>query len=233
MSNQNYSLTTFSSSGKLTQIDYAMSAVNNGQPTIGVKSKNGVVILSVLPQLSPLAEPNSVERISCITRHVGIGYSGLGGDYRVLLHKTRKTASEYKLQYGENIPVLQAAKACAETCQEYTQRGGVRPFGCSVLIAGYDTIGQSQLYQIDPAGTYFKAKAAAIGKNSTKVQQFLEKRIDDDIEIEDAIHLALIAAKEAADTPINQDTIHIALARDDGLFYNLSHEEITEYCQLD
>eukprot|EP00461_Guttulinopsis_vulgaris_P001416 UN01416 len=196
-----------------------MAAVNNGQPTIGVKSKNGVVILSVLPQLSPLAEPNSVERISCITRHVGIGYSGLGGDFRVLLHKTRKTASQYKLQYGEDIPVLQAAKAAAETCQEYTQRGGVRPFGCSVLIAGYDNIKQTQLYQVDPAGTWFKAKAAAIGKNSTKVQQYLEKRISDDIEIEDAIHLALTAAKEASDSPINADTIHIALARDDWFIF--------------
>lgn len=223
------SLTTFSASGKLTQIDHAMAAVNNGTPTIGVKSNTGVVILSVLPQLSPLAEVDSVERISCINRHIGIGYSGLGGDFRVLLSKVRKTAAEYKLQYGENIPVVQCAKVTAETCQEYTQRGGVRPFGCCVLIAGYDSLSNAQLYQVDTAGTWWKAKATAIGKSSPKVIQFLEKRVTDELEIEDAIHLAITAAKEASDTAINADTIHIALARDDGNFVNLSREEVVEY----
>lgn len=206
-----------------------MAAVNNGTPTIGVKSKTGVVILSVLPQLSPLADVDSVERISCITRHIGMGYSGLGGDFRVLLSKVRKTAGEYKLQYGEDIPVVECAKIAAETCQEYTQRGGVRPFGCCVLIAGYDDLNNAQLYQVDTAGTWWKAKATAIGLASTKVMQFLEKRVTDELEIEDAIHLAITSAKEASDTAINADTIHIALARDDGIFVNLTREEIVEY----
>lgn len=206
-----------------------MAAVHKGTPTVGVKSKTGVVILSVLPQLSPLAEVDSVERISCITRHIGMGYSGLGGDFRVLLSKVRKTAGEYKLQYGEDIPVVECAKIAADTCQEYTQRGGVRPFGCCVLIAGYDELNNAQLYQVDTAGTWWKAKATAIGKSSPKVMQFLEKRVTDELEIEDAIHLAITAAKEASDTAINADTIHIALARDDGIFVNLSRDEIVEY----
>jgi len=227
--NTNYSLTTFSASGKLTQIDHAMAAVNKGQPTIGVKSNNGVVILSILPQLSPLAEPDSVERISCVTRHIGMSYSGLGGDFRVVLSKVRKHAAEYKLQYGEDIPVVQCAKAAAETCQEYTQRGGVRPFGCCMLISGYDSLHNAQLYQVDTAGTWWKAKATAIGKNSNKVIQFLEKRVTDELEIEDAIHLAITAAKEASDSAINADTVHIALARDDGNFVNLTRDEIVEY----
>ena len=46
---------------------------------------------------------------------------------------------------------------CAES-------GGVRPFGVSLMMAGYDDNGP-QLYQIDPSGTYFAWKASAIGKN--------------------------------------------------------------------
>lgn len=37
MSGYNYSLTTFSPSGKLVQIEYALNAVNQGVTAIGVK----------------------------------------------------------------------------------------------------------------------------------------------------------------------------------------------------
>ncbi len=40
----------------------------------------------------------------------------------------------------------------------------MRPFGVSLMLAGYDDNGP-QLYQIDPSGSYFAWKASAIGKN--------------------------------------------------------------------
>lgn len=39
MSNYNFSLTTFSSTGKLTQIEYALNAVSQGVTSIGIKGK--------------------------------------------------------------------------------------------------------------------------------------------------------------------------------------------------
>ena len=39
-----FSLTTFSPSGKLVQIEYALNAVASGSTSLGVKAKNGVVI---------------------------------------------------------------------------------------------------------------------------------------------------------------------------------------------
>jgi 20S proteasome subunit alpha 2 len=42
MSNYNFSLTTFSSTGKLTQIEYALSAVSQGVTSIGLKGKKVV-----------------------------------------------------------------------------------------------------------------------------------------------------------------------------------------------
>ena len=38
--------------------------------------------------------------------------------------------------------------------QEYTQSGGVRPFGISLLVIGYDE-DKPRLYQVDPSGAYF------------------------------------------------------------------------------
>lgn len=44
-------------------------------------------------------------------------------------------------------PVGQLVRDTAGVMQEYTQRGGVRPFGVSLLVAGYDDDGP-QLFQV-------------------------------------------------------------------------------------
>jgi len=75
----------------------------------------------------------------------------------------------------ESIPVTQLVRETAAVMQEFTQSGGVRPFGVSLLIAGYDDNGP-QLYQVDPSGSYFSWKASAMGKNVSNAKTFLEKR---------------------------------------------------------
>jgi 20S proteasome subunit alpha 2 len=52
----------------------------------------------------------------------------------------------------------------------------VRPFGVSLLIAGYDEVAGAQLYQVDPSGSYWAWKASAIGKGMVNARTFLEKR---------------------------------------------------------
>lgn len=69
---------------------------------------------------------------------------------------------------------------------------GVRPFGVSLLIAGYDDINGPSLYQVDPSGSYFAWKASAIGKNMINAKTFLEKRYNEEMELEDAVHTAIL-----------------------------------------
>jgi Proteasome subunit len=42
--------------------------------------------------------------------------------------------------------------------------------------------------QADPSGAYFGWKASAIGKNFLNAKSFLEKRYNDEMELDDAIH---------------------------------------------
>ena len=52
--------------------------------------------------------------------------------------------------YKDVIPVTLLARELAAVMQEFTQSGGVRPFGVSLLVAGFDDQGP-QLYQVSPA----------------------------------------------------------------------------------
>ena len=55
-------------------------------------------------------------------------------------------AETYHLTYGEEIPVTQLVKQVATVAQEFTHSGGVRPFGVSLLVAGYDGCAPAVMY---------------------------------------------------------------------------------------
>lgn len=114
--------------------------------------------------------------------------------------------------------------------QEYTQSGGVRPFGVSLLAAGYDDDDGAQLYQIDPSGTYFGWKASAIGRNFKQAKSFLEKRWSEDLELEDAIHMALLTLREGFEGEMTSDKIEVAVCDKEG-FRVLSAGDVDDYLE--
>jgi len=120
-------------------------------------------------------------------------------------------------------------KETAGVMQEYTQRGGVRPFGVSLLVAGLDSDGTPALYQVDPSGAYFGWKATAIGKNYISAKNFLEKRWTADLELEDAIHTALLTLREGFEGEMTSTNIQVAVVKKDGQFQVLQPSQIQDY----
>lgn len=224
-----YSLTTFSPSGKLLQIEHALAAVNKGGTmTLGIRATNGVVIASER-KVQPLVDKSTFHKIERVTDAVGFSYAGMGADFRVLLEQARKEAAVYKLTYNERVPVRVITQKTAAVMQEYTQRGGARPFGVSLLVAGYDDNGP-QLFQADPSGAYFEWKATAVGQNYVNARAFLEKRFTDDMELEDAIHTAILTLKEGFEGVITKDNIEIGVvSAQDRTFRVLSPNEVQDY----
>ena len=79
-----FSLTTFSRTGKLLQIEYALNAVANGRTALGIAAVDGVVIATDKKFGSPLVDTGSVRKVEKITDSSGFVYAGVGPDYRVL-----------------------------------------------------------------------------------------------------------------------------------------------------
>ncbi|EFA81268.1 proteasome subunit alpha type 7 [Heterostelium album PN500] len=78
-----------------------------------------------------------------------------------------------------------------------TQSGGVRPFGISTFV-GFDSDGTPKLFQTDPPGS-LKEQAAAIGRNSKTVSEFLEKNFTDESDTA-SIKLAVRALLEVVES---------------------------------
>lgn len=160
---------------------------------------------------SLLVDEGSIEKIAMVCDNIGMVYAGMGPDARVLVVKARKAAQTYKRTYGQCPPVYMLVKEVAAVMQEYTQSGGVRPFGVSLLIVGVDETGPS-LYQVDPSGAFWAWKASSIGKNMVNSNSFLEKRYSEELELEDAIHTAILTLKEGFEGQMTASNIQIGVA---------------------
>jgi 20S proteasome subunit alpha 2 len=79
-----FSLTTFSRTGKLLQIEYALNAVANGRTALGIAAVDGVVIATDKKFGSALVDAGQVRKVEKITDGSGFVYAGVGPDYRVL-----------------------------------------------------------------------------------------------------------------------------------------------------
>lgn len=223
-----FSLTTFSRTGKLLQIEYALNAVANGRTSLGIAAADGVVIATDKKIASSLVDIEHVGRVEEITPGSGFVYSGVGPDYRVLVRKARKSSQAYYRTYREVQPVSALVKQTAGVMQEYTQSGGVRPFGVSLLVAGFDDDGP-HLYQVDPSGAYFEWKATAIGKSYISAKNFLEKRYQEGMELEDAIHTALLTLREGFEGEMTGKNIEVGIIGKDRKFKLLTAEQIQDY----
>ncbi|KAJ1934995.1 Proteasome subunit alpha type-2 [Linderina macrospora] len=230
-----FSLTTFAPNGKLLQIEHALAAVGNGSTSVGIKAANGVVIATEKKAGSSLIEVSTLEYVVKVCDTIGMVYSGMGPDFRVIVNAARKSAQKYRRIYMEDPPVRILVKEMASIMQEFTQSGGVRPFGISLLLVGVDERGPS-LYQVDPSGSYFPWKATAIGKNMINAKTFLEKRFNGDMELEDAVHTAILTLKEGFEGQMTETSIDVGIIGGLGVeggakptFQCLSPAEIKDY----
>jgi 20S proteasome subunit alpha 2 len=222
-----------------------------GASTVGIKGKfraflgnfftnkfplpalNGIVLATENKQKSLLYDENSVHKIENITDNIGMVYSGMGPDFRLLVRQARKIAQNYYMIYNESIPTSQLVQRIAGVMQEYTQSGGVRPFGVSLLICGLEessTTGEKipLLFQCDPSGAYFAWKATAMGKNSINGKTFLEKRYTEDMELDDAVHIAILTLKEGFEGQMNESNIEVGICDASG-FHRLDQQTVKDY----
>jgi len=182
-------LTTFSPDGRLLQVEYAREAVKAGTMGFAIKFKDGILLAGEKRIINDLVVVSSIEKISKIDDKIYAIAAGLGGDGKILIDKARFVAKQHKFIYGTPADISYIVREIANLKQVYTQIGGVRPFGVSIIFAGIDISGK-RIFVTEPSGIYYEYKAVAIGSNSDKVNKLLSEKYKDDMSEEEVIELA-------------------------------------------
>ncbi|MEC7410835.1 MAG: proteasome subunit alpha, partial [Candidatus Thermoplasmatota archaeon] len=97
------SVGTFSPDGRLHQVEYARESVKRGSTTVGVKFRDGVILIVAKRIPSKLVIPESIEKMYKIDDHIGITTSGLVADARQLVDRARVQCQINKMTYGDSI----------------------------------------------------------------------------------------------------------------------------------
>ena len=202
-------ITLFSPDGRLLQVEYARKTVSQGTTSIGITCKEGVALVADKRLIDKMIVPESVEKIFKIDNHIGAVMSGLISDGRVLIERAQVKAQNHKVTFGEPISVYTLTKEICDYIQLFTQYGGARPFGVSLIIGGVDE--KPRLFMTEPSGIFFEYKAIAMGEHASEVMKYIEKRYKYDMKIEDAVQLGVKALKEALKSKFNKDRVDAAI----------------------
>ncbi|KAI8812650.1 nucleophile aminohydrolase, partial [Cladochytrium replicatum] len=217
-------LTVFSPDGHLFQVEYALEAVKRGTCAVGVRGKDVVVLGVEKKTVLKLQDPRTVRKVSMLDDHVCLAFAGLYADARVLINKARIECQSHRLTVEDPVTVEYITQYIAGVQQRYTQSGGVRPFGISTLIIGFDVDRVPKLYQTEPSGIFSAWKAAAIGKSSKTVREFLEKNYKEEMSKEEAIKLTIKSLLEVVQT--GAKNIEIAYMDQDAVLKQLDSDEV-------
>lgn len=210
--------TMFSPDGRLLQVEYAKKTVKQGSSTIGLVCKDGVLLVADKRILDKFIVPASIEKIFQVDEHIAAGASGIISDGRVLVENAQVIAQQHRLTYDEAIDIRSLVKEISDIKQRFTQFGGPRPFGVSILFAGINE--EPRLFLTDVTGIYFEYLATAIGEGENEIKEILDKEYKETITINDGIKLCIKALKKVLGNDFD-------LKRIDGAYVKTAEKKFT------
>ncbi|MDO8623597.1 MAG: archaeal proteasome endopeptidase complex subunit alpha [archaeon] len=221
--------TMFSPEGHLLQVEYAEKTVRLGSSSIGIVCIDGVFILADRRTEDKLITPKSSSKIYEIDEHIIASVAGIISDARILVEKSQVLSQQHRVTYDSPIEPELVIKEIANTNQQFTQYGGVRPFGASLMVAGVNNK-KPELYTSDVTGNYFSYYANAIGENDTKIKEILREKYDSKLTMKQGVKMALKIFEDVQAKSFNITKFELGFIRNDkGKLERLEGEKINEF----
>lgn len=195
------------------QVEYAMEAISHAGTCLGILAKDGILLCAERKNTNKLLDGVIFsEKIYKLNEDMVCSVAGITSDANVLTQQLRVLAQRYQLNYGEEIPCEQLVSELCDIKQAYTQYGGKRPFGVSILYMGWDKHYGYQLYQSDPSGNYGGWKATCIGNNASAAVSMLKQELNEnEITLSQAEDLAVKVLSKTLDaTKLTSEKVEMA-----------------------
>ncbi|KAG0684090.1 hypothetical protein C6P42_004760 [Pichia californica] len=225
--------TTFSPTGRIFQIEYAIEAIKQGSAAVGLVSKTHVVLVALKRNAEELGSYQ--KKIIKVDNHMGIALAGLAPDARILSNYLRQQAMSSKMVFNRPLSLSKAVHSIADKAQENTQSAGGRPYGVGLLVAGFDDSG-AHLYEFLPSGSVLEYVGAAIGARSQAAKTFLERKFDEfpNATKEQLIEFALTALRDtlAQDKELTTANTTVAIVGKDQDFTVYDDDNVEQWLNL-
>ena len=203
---------TFSPEGRLFQVEYAIEAVKLGSTSIGIRTKEGVVLAAEKRATSKLMVNDAIEKISKIDQHVAVTFAGLIADSRTLVERAQTEAQNFWFTYNRKIRVEDVTQSVANLALQFgdddVKASMSRPFGVAMLFAGIDQTGP-QLFHLDPSGTFIDCQAKSIGAASDGAEQNLKEHYHENMTLTEALKVAMTILKQVMEDKLTSSNIEI------------------------
>ena len=223
--------TTFSPEGRILQVENAMKAVQQGMPTVGLKSKTHAVIACVMH--APSEFSSHQPKIFQIDEHIGVAISGLTADGRGLCKFLRNECLQHKFAFGTESRVQDLADTVALQSQKKTLKYGKRPYGVGLLLAGCNVDGP-RLFETCPSGQNWEYNAQAIGRRAQAAKTYLEQHLNEfaDCTKEELIKHALKALNDCRSRETDSlEAIAVGVVGMDEPFTIIEGEGLQQYSE--
>jgi len=204
--------TMFAPDGHILQVEYAEKTIRLGSASIGIVCKDSVVIVSDRRRKDILVIDESANKINEVDEHIIAVSAGISSDARVLIEKARVISQQHRVTYDSAPSTESVVRDIADVKQQFTQYGGARPFGVSMMFAGYN--GKPVLYTTDITGNYLRYKANAIGEYDERIKKLLREKYTEGLSSHDAIKLGLSIFKEIQGEEFSIDRFDVGIVKE-------------------
>jgi len=118
-----------------------MEAISHAGTCLGISAADGILLAAECRNTNRLLDDSIIsEKIYKLNDDIVCSVAGITSDANVLTNELRVIAQRYQFNYGEPMPVEQLVSYLCDIKQAYTQYGGKRPFGVSILYMGWDKV---------------------------------------------------------------------------------------------
>ena len=175
---------------------------------------DGVFILADKRIKDKLIVQQSANKIYEIDSHIISSVAGIVSDARILIERAQLVSQQHRVTYDSPVEPEMIIKEISNIKQQFTQYGGARPFGVSLMLAGIKDK-KSELYISDVTGNYFSYHANAIGENDEKIREKLREKYKKDLTIKKGFKIALDIIKEIKGKNFDLDQFELVYIKND------------------